>query len=122
MRWGSARTATATGAALVITLAYLVGASPASSAEAQAAQQRAGNAAHAESVADQQISARIRHAIASDDSLSRSAKSVTVVTSDGVVTLRGAVPNEQERNALVAKARSVAGVVALDNRLEAVAR
>jgi len=108
-------------AALVMSIASLVGAAPAPCA-GPAAAQRAANVVQAESAADQQISETIRHAIANDDSLSTSAKHVTVVTSDGVVTLRGAVPNEQERNALVAKARGVAGVVALDNRLEAVAR
>jgi osmotically-inducible protein OsmY len=121
MRRGSVAGASAGIAALAMSIANLVGAAPASCAEVAAAQ-RAGHVAHAESTADQQISEKIRHAIASDDSLSTSARNVTVATSEGVVTLRGAVPNEQERNALVAKARGVAGVVALDNRLEAVAR
>lgn len=90
-------------------------------AELRAAQR---DAAHArpETAADHQISERVRHALADDDSFSTRAKNVSVVTLDGVVTLRGAVPNEQERNAVVAKVRGIAGVVSLDDQLEASAR
>lgn len=90
-------------------------------AESPAAQR---DAAHArpETAADHQISERVRHALADDDSFSTRAKNVSVVTLDGVVTLRGAVPNEQERNAIAAKVRGIAGVVALDDQLEASAR
>ncbi|HEY2388016.1 MAG TPA: BON domain-containing protein [Candidatus Binatia bacterium] len=123
MRRGCVRGASLTGAALLFGFVALGGTAPASRAEAPPAQ-GADDAPHArhETAVDRQISEKIRQAITNDDSFSTRAKSVSVVTSDGVVTLRGAVPNEQERSALVAKARGVAGVVALDDRLEAVAR
>lgn len=70
------------------------------------------------SAGDRGLTRQIRQAIAADDSLSTSARNVTVITTDGVVTLRGPVANEQERNAVAAKAEGTAGVERLDNQLE----
>ena len=72
-----------------------------------------------ESVPDRELTQKIRRAILADDSLSTNAKNVKVITIDGVVTLRGPVANEQERNAIVAKVNAI-GVKELDNRLEEV--
>jgi osmotically-inducible protein OsmY len=71
-----------------------------------------------ESATDRALTRRIRQAIVADDSLSTRARNVTVSATDGVVTLRGRVANEQERNAVAAKAEGTAGVKGLDNQLE----
>jgi osmotically-inducible protein OsmY len=56
--------------------------------------------------------------VVEDDSLSTSAHNVKIITVDGVVTLRGPVKSERERNAIAAKAKSVAGVKQVQNKLE----
>jgi len=71
-----------------------------------------------ENEADRQITQNIRQAITSDDSLSTNAKNVKIITNDGTVTLRGPVKNEQEKTAIEAKAKQVAGVKSVDNQLE----
>lgn len=70
---------------------------------------------------DRTLTQEIRKAIVADDSLSTNAKNVKVITNDGVVTLRGPVANEQEKNKVAAKVNGVAGVKRLDNQLEATA-
>ena len=57
----------------------------------------------------------------SDDSLSTTAKNVKIITNDGVVTLRGPVKSEHEKQAIAAKAQQVAGVQRVDNQLEVAA-
>jgi len=71
-----------------------------------------------ENEADRTITQNIRKAINSDDSLSTNAKNVKIITNDGTVTLRGPVKNEQEKTAIEAKAKQVAGVKNVDNQLE----
>ncbi|MGH7873154.1 MAG: BON domain-containing protein [Candidatus Binatia bacterium] len=71
-----------------------------------------------ESEADRTISQKVRQAIVADDSLSTNAKNVKIITVDGVVTLRGPVKNETEKNNIDAKARQVAGVKNVENQLE----
>ena len=71
-----------------------------------------------ENEADRTITQNIRKAITSDDSLSTNAKNVKIITNDGTVTLRGPVKNEQEKTAIEAKAKQVAGVKSVDNQLE----
>ena len=71
-----------------------------------------------ENEADLQISQNIRKAIVADDSLSLDAHNVKVITSAGVVTLRGPVASQQEKAAIEAKAKQVAGVTRIDNQLE----
>jgi osmotically-inducible protein OsmY len=72
----------------------------------------------AASPGDRELTQKIRRAIDADDSLSTNAKHVQVITIDGVVTLRGPVANEQERNAIVAKVKAIGGATPLDNRLD----
>jgi len=67
---------------------------------------------------DVEISANIRKAIVADDSLSTNAHNVKIVTSGGTVTLRGPVKSSQEKAAVEAKARQVAGVARVDSFLE----
>lgn len=74
-----------------------------------------------ESDTDRTLTQEIRKAIVADDSLSTNAKNVKVITVNGVVTLRGPVATEQEKNKVAAKVNGVAGVKKLDNQLEATA-
>jgi hyperosmotically inducible periplasmic protein len=71
-----------------------------------------------ESEADLQISANIRKAIVADDSLSTNAQNVKVITSGGIVTLRGPVKTQQEKTSIESKAKQVAGVTQVNNLLE----
>ena len=72
----------------------------------------------AENKADLEISATIRKAIVADDSLSVNGHNVKVITSAGIATLRGPVKNQQEKAAIEAKAKQVAGVTRVDSFLE----
>ena len=71
-----------------------------------------------ESEPDRTISQNIRAASTADDSLSTNGKNVKIITSDGTVTLRGPVKSDQEKAAIEAKAKQVAGVKKVDNQLE----
>ena len=70
------------------------------------------------SAADREVTANIRKAVVSDDSLSMNAHNVKIITQDGVVTLRGPVKSAAEKASVVAKARKVAGVTRVDDQLE----
>jgi hyperosmotically inducible protein len=67
---------------------------------------------------DLQITAAIRQAITDDDSLSVNAHNAKVITRNGVVTLRGPVDSEAEKNRLQAIAQQTSGVNQVDNQLE----
>jgi hyperosmotically inducible periplasmic protein len=71
-----------------------------------------------EKPADRELSQKIRKAVTADDTLSITAHNVKIITVNGVVTLRGPVKSQRERNAIAAKAKSVAGVKKVDNKLE----
>jgi osmotically-inducible protein OsmY len=72
-----------------------------------------------ESSADIKITAEIRRAITNDDSLSVTAKNCKIITDkSGLVTLRGVVNSQAEKNSIDAKAKAVAGVTRVDNQLE----
>jgi osmotically-inducible protein OsmY len=75
-----------------------------------------------ESQADLALTQRIRQAIVADDSLSTTAHNVKIITSDGVVTLRGPVNSDQEKTKIAAVAKNIAGVKQVDNQLEVVRR
>jgi len=64
------------------------------------------------------ITAAIRKAVVDDKALSANAHNVKIMTSAGIVTLRGPVKNEDERKSIEAKAKGVAGVTRVDNLLE----
>jgi hyperosmotically inducible periplasmic protein len=68
--------------------------------------------------ADLEITQAVRKAVTADDSLSTNAQNVKIVTSGGVVTLRGPVKSEAEKSNIATKAKSVAGVSRVDNQLE----
>ncbi len=71
-----------------------------------------------ESERDRTITSQIRRALVGEQSLSFSAKNVTVVTKDGNVTLRGVVKTPDERSTIDNFARRIAGERAVDNRIE----
>lgn len=67
---------------------------------------------------DLQITQKIRQSVMADGSLSFTAKNVKIITQNGKVTLRGPVNSPEERNAIDAAARKVAGSAQVDNQLE----
>lgn len=71
-----------------------------------------------ENAADRTITQRIRQAVMEDDSLSTNAKNIKIITIDGVVTLRGVVNNDRERNEIARKISSISGVRNVDNQIE----
>ena len=72
--------------------------------------------------ADLNLTQQIRKAIMADKSLSTNAKNVKVITTNGVVTLRGPVNTPQEKATIEAKAQSIAGANNVDSQLEIVRR
>jgi hypothetical protein len=67
---------------------------------------------------DLKITQQIRQAVMADGSLSFTAKNVKIITQNGKVTLRGPVNTAQERSAIEAAARKVAGIAQIDNQIE----
>jgi osmotically-inducible protein OsmY len=58
---------------------------------------------------DLQLAQQIRKALVKDKSLSTYAHNIKVIAQDGVVTLKGPVKTEQEKQAIESKAAEVAG-------------
>lgn len=71
-----------------------------------------------QSESDVRITAEIRRAIMDDTGMSINAQNCKVITQNGVVTLRGPVASQAEKDAIGAKAQGVAGVTRVDNQLE----
>ena len=67
---------------------------------------------------DVAITQKIRQKLVGDKNLSTNAQNVKVITKDGVVTLRGPVDTAQEKAAVAAKAKQVAGVTHVEDQLE----
>lgn len=59
----------------------------------------------------------IRQAVIADQELSMQAKNCTIVTIDGIVTIRGSVDNAAERRSIDGKAGGISGVRRVDNLL-----
>jgi osmotically-inducible protein OsmY len=57
-----------------------------------------------------------------DKSLSTNAKNVKVITTNGLVTLRGPVNTPQEKATIEAKAQGIAGANNVESQLEIVRR
>ena len=74
------------------------------------------------SAADREVAAKIRQSLVGDTTLSTSAKNVTIDADGDSVTLRGSVTTEQERAAVAAKAKQVAGDRSIDNELVVASR
>jgi len=71
-----------------------------------------------ENSSDREISRQIRRSLMKDKSLSTYAHNVKIITRDGAVTLKGPVRSDEEKQAIEAKTREVAGVTNVDNQLE----
>lgn len=70
-----------------------------------------------ESAEDLEITRQIRAAVVRDSSLSFGARNVTIITSGAVVTLRGDVSSNEEREAIDRHAHEAPGVSRVDNML-----
>lgn len=75
----------------------------------------AGNQSEAE--ADRTLSANIRKSLLDTDWLSNNAKNIKIITVDNVVTLRGVVDSQKEKDFIDQKAKSISGVSHVDNQL-----
>lgn len=62
-----------------------------------------------ENRSDLDLTKNIRRSIVGDKSLSTYAHNVKIISQNGTVTLKGPVKSEDERKAILSKARSVAG-------------
>jgi hyperosmotically inducible periplasmic protein len=71
-----------------------------------------------ESEANRTVTQRIRKAVVADKSLSTMAKNIKIITTNGVVTLRGPVQSPHEKEVIAAKAQQFAGMNKIDNQLE----
>ena len=71
---------------------------------------------------DLAITQAIRKAVVADKSLSTYAHNVKIITANGFVTLRGPVSSPEEKETIAAKAKQVAGVKSVDNKLEIASR
>jgi hyperosmotically inducible periplasmic protein len=69
---------------------------------------------------DRSITQKIRQSIVDEGNFSTNAKNVKIITANGVVTLRGVVNNDAERNEVGRRARSISGVRNVDNQLEVI--
>jgi hyperosmotically inducible protein len=76
-----------------------------------------GSAIQGDSNADLKTTAKIRRSLDSNSALSFGAKNVTIQTSNGRVTLRGAVKSEREKAIVESAASQVAGASQVDDQL-----
>jgi hyperosmotically inducible periplasmic protein len=67
---------------------------------------------------DLKLTQDLRKQLVDDDSLSFDAKNVKIVSTGGVVTLRGPVHSEAEKQLIESRARALPGVASVDNELE----
>jgi hyperosmotically inducible protein len=70
-----------------------------------------------ESTADRELAKKIRKSIVGDSSLSTYAHNVKVIVRDGMVTLKGPVKSEEEKTAVGARAKNIAGADKVQNQL-----
>lgn len=66
---------------------------------------------------DRELTQQIRKAVVNDKALSTYAHNIKIISRNGAVTLRGPVRSEEEKSAIEAKAKEVAGVTAVNNEL-----
>jgi osmotically-inducible protein OsmY len=67
--------------------------------------------------ADREITRKIRQAVIADKSLSTYAHNVKIITRDGLVTLKGPVRSEEEKQAIAAKAATIVKADQITNQL-----
>jgi osmotically-inducible protein OsmY len=68
--------------------------------------------------ADWEITATVKKNLMSDNSLSKSARMISVTTNKGVVTLSGKTASKNEMHKVVRMVKKMRGVVRVDNQLE----
>jgi hyperosmotically inducible protein len=71
-----------------------------------------------ESQPDREVARKIRRSIVQDKTLSSDAHNIKVIAQNGMVTLKGPVRSEEEKNAVEAKAAEVAGADKVTSQLE----
>jgi hyperosmotically inducible protein len=71
-----------------------------------------------ENKSDRELARQVRRALFQDKSFSTYAHNVKVITQNGMVTLKGPVHSDQEKQAIEAKAAEVAGPDKVTNQLE----
>ncbi len=84
--------------------------------------QPAGAPEQGQSKEDIDVTTRVQRMITDDPTLSTQAKTVRVATRGGMVTLRGQVKDQRERDIIGQRARQIPGVVGVENQLEIVIR
>lgn len=62
-----------------------------------------------EKTSDRELTAKIRHAVVADKSLSTYGHNVKIMVTGGAVTLKGPVHSEEEKQTIAAKAGEIAG-------------
>ena len=67
---------------------------------------------------DRELARQIRRAIVKDKSLSTYAHNIKVIAQDGMVTLKGPVNTQEEKQAVEAKAAAIAGQGKITNEIE----
>jgi hyperosmotically inducible protein len=67
--------------------------------------------------ADRETTRKIRSALTDDKSLSTYAHNIKIISTDGMVTLKGPVRSEDEKSAIEAKAKEIAGDSNVRNKL-----
>jgi hyperosmotically inducible protein len=70
---------------------------------------------------DLKITQDLRQRLVNDDNLSFDAKNVKIVTSGSVITLRGPVKSQTEKQRIESAARAVPGVASVNDELEVAA-
>lgn len=66
---------------------------------------------------DRALTAQIRKSIVDDKSLSTYGHNVKIISQNGTITLKGPVRSEDEKAAIEAKAKAIAGVTTVNNEL-----
>lgn len=67
--------------------------------------------------ADIAVTRSIRKALTGDDTLSINAKNLKIITTDGVVVLRGPVASQAEADSVMVHARTAAGATRIENQI-----
>jgi hyperosmotically inducible periplasmic protein len=70
-----------------------------------------------ETAADRDLARKIRQSILKDKSLSTYAHNIKVIAHDGMVTLKGPVHSEDEKQVIGTKAGEIAGADKVDNQI-----
>lgn len=72
----------------------------------------------AENESDRKVTAEVRRAIMADSTMSMNAQNCKIITKGGMVTLRGPVNTQAEKDAIETKAKAATGVTSVVNELE----